>query len=98
MLEFLRSRRPGHIGHTPQPVSELIRSARAAAFLTDTKVDGAATDRRLYAAQVFPRLQSPEAQSSVFTTLQIETARARLGNAGPLPNKSTFAPNLGVDV
>lgn len=61
---------PGHVGHTPQRVSDQLRAARMAGKLSSSVVDAWVTDGRRYAAQAFPRLVNARVEATTLTLVR----------------------------
>lgn len=77
--------RPGHVGHTPQPVQPAIVGARLQGIFGSSLVRALATLRRPTALQAFPRLQSPREESTVLTMLRLERYRQTMSERQPWP-------------
>ncbi len=71
--------RPGHVGHTPQPVEQILRGSRIAGILSSVLVREAAENQHGYAMQAFPRLgYDPARVRTVATVLEIQRASETL--------------------
>lgn len=77
--------RPGHVGHTPQPVAAIRNEARVLGILSSSLVRGAIELARPIAMQAFPRLASPRAVPTTVTMLQLERHRQLLSERQPWP-------------
>lgn len=77
--------RPGHVGHTPQPVHERRVSDRVLGILSSSLVHGAIELARPMAAQAFPRLASPRAVPTTVTMLAVERHRMLRTRRQPWP-------------
>jgi hypothetical protein len=74
---------PGHVGHTPQPVAEMLSSARARAIDSSP---AAMTLPDVYAGQTFPQLVvHPQRESTLQTLLALERWRQRGDDRQPWP-------------
>lgn len=89
--------RPGHVGHTPQPVADMLGDSRLAGVLTSALLNAAA-DTHDYAMQAFPRLQAPEKLNTLLVSIQVERTRQTLSRLQPWPAEFEpgFAPSLQV--
>lgn len=79
------SHRPGHVGYTPQPVSGMLREARAVGQLASSAVRAAIELVRPTAMQALPRLQTPEKRNSLLEHVQAQRAAELMDARQPWP-------------
>jgi hypothetical protein len=77
--------RPGHVGHTPQPVPEMRSDARLLGVFSSSLVRAGLALARPIAAQALPRLQVARRAPTTVTMLQVERHRRLLTERQPWP-------------
>lgn len=77
--------RPGHAGHTPQPVSDILQGARAFGVLTASTIRAAIGMPRPIATAALPRLQVPEKRNQLHELVQAQRAAEVLDPRQPWP-------------
>lgn len=83
--------RPGHVGHTPQPVEALLRASRLAGLTSSNVPRRAAAHASTIASQTFPQPQRFRQRSLTSVLLSIDTLARRRGHvADRQPHPAEF--------
>ena len=91
-----RPNRPGHVGHTPQPVSDMWQGARRLGVLAASTIQAAITMPRPIATAALPRLQTPEKRNSLLEHVQAMEASRVMDARQPWPFSHREGFELGT--